>query len=129
MALDLNALTKAHVKIRDARSLLAKEFEASDKELKAKQLRLEAEMLRTLQTSNVDSMRTDSGTFYRQEEVTPSGSDWEAFYRWVAEHDAFDFLERRIKKTCVKEYMDTHDGALPPGVSVHKEFVVRVRRS
>ena len=127
--MDINALTKAHVRIRDARAALKKTFDAEDGVLKAKQERLEGEMLRILQQGNVDSIKTDSGTFYRQEDITPRGDDWDAFYQWVAANDAFDALERRIKKTFVKEYMETHDGAIPPGVSVYREYVVRVRRS
>ena len=129
MSVDANALTRAYVKLRDARAELNKQFEAKDTVLKDAQKILENAMLRMMQDSKVESVRTDSGTFYRQEEVTPTGQDWEAFYAWVLEHNAFDALERRIKKTFIKEYMDANDKALPPGVSVFREFVVRVRRS
>lgn len=127
--MDINKLTSVHLKIRDARSDLKRKFEEEDRKLKIKQERIENEMLRFLQDSNTGSVRTESGTFYRQEEITPTGSDWDAFYRWVRENDAFDALERRIKKTFVKEYMETHEGGIPPGVSVYREYVVRVRRS
>lgn len=127
--MNINALTKAYVKIRDARTALKRQYDEEDQKLKGKLERLEAEMLRFLQESNLDSAKTESGTFYRQEEITPTGSDWDAFYKWVADNDAFDALERRIKKTFVKEYMETHEGAIPPGVSVYREYVVRVRRS
>lgn len=127
--MDINLLTKAYIKMRDARQTLKRQFDEEDQKLKGKMERLEGEMLKFLQDNNTDSVKTTSGTFYRQEEVTPTGSDWDAFYTWVAKNDAFDALERRIKKTFVKEYMETHDGAIPPGVSVYREYVVRVRRS
>ena len=129
MGIDANALTKAHVRIRDARAVLKKQFDADDAVLKGKQDRLESEMLRILQDSKMESIRTESGTFYRQEDLVPSGADWDAFYRWVAANDSFEALERRIKKTFIKEYMDANEGALPPGVSVHRTYVVRIRRS
>ena len=129
MSFDANALTNAYIRIREARHTLKQEFEKADRELHAKQDRLEAEMLRVLQTNNMESIKTEAGTFYRQEEVTPRGDDWEELYKWIAEHDAFDALERRIKRTFVKEYMDANEGAVPPGVSVFREYVVRVRRS
>lgn len=127
--MDVDRLAKAYIALREARSALKAEFEEKYKTLGAKQERLENEMLRFLQENNSDSVKTSNGTIYRQEELTPSGSDWEAFYNWVAENEAFDALERRIKKTFVKEYMEAHDGAPPPGVSVYREYVVRVRRS
>ena len=129
MSIDANAITKAYVRMRDARAELKKTFDLADRDLKAKQERLEAEMLRILHESNCESINTESGTFYRQEDMIPSGSDWEAFYAWVTEHQAFDALERRIKKTFIREYMESHEGRLPPGVSVFREYVARVRRS
>jgi hypothetical protein len=127
--MDTNALTKTYVKIRDARTALKRKFDEEDGKLKAKLERLEGAMLKFLQESGIDSAKTENGTFYRQEEITPTGSDWDRFYQWIAENDAFDALERRIKKTFVKEYMETHEGAIPPGVTVYREYVVRVRRS
>ena len=127
--MDLNKLVRVHIKIRDARTKLSEEFKASDAELKASQERIEGELLRTLQEQSVDSMRTEAGTFYRQEEIKPSAYDWDAFYKWIAENDAFDALERRVKKDFVKAYMADQEGGLPPGISVHREYVARVRRA
>jgi hypothetical protein len=126
---DMNKLTKVYIKIRDARSKLKKDWEQQDAALKEKLERLEGEMLRFLNDTQQNSSKTDSGIVYRQEEITPTGADWNAFYQWVKDHDAFDALERRIKKTFVKEYMDANGGGIPPGVSVYREYVVRVRRA
>jgi hypothetical protein len=127
--LDLTKVVKAHVAIRDARNAHRKDYEAKDAELKASQEKLEAVMLDHLNTHGMESVRTEHGTFYRQEDITPSASDWNALYDWIKEHDAWDALERRIKKTFIKEYSEAHDGGLPPGVSTYRQYVVRVRRS
>jgi len=127
--MDMDRLVKAHLKIRDARRDLKKKFDEQDRDLKGKQERLEAEMLRFLNENKIDNSKTAAGTFYRQVDTIPTGSDWEAFYDWVKENDAFDALERRIKKGFINEYMEEHGGETPPGVSVHKQYVIRVRRS
>jgi hypothetical protein len=127
--MDLGKLVKTYIKIRDARAEKKKAFELEDGQLKEHLGKIEAVLLGHLNTTGGESVRTDEGTFYKQEEITPTGSDWDRLYAWVKEEDAFDALERRIKKTFIKEYMETHEGALPPGVSVHREYVVRVRRS
>lgn len=129
MSLDMTKIVKAHIAIRDARRVLAEQFNTRDADLKTKQARLEAEMLRFMQASNMDSVRTEAGTFYRQEVIKPSGADWEALYKWIKDHEAFDALERRIKATFIKDYMDEHDGETPPGVNIHREYVARVRRA
>lgn len=128
-ALDMNAITRAFIKIRNARADLKHRYDTEDGELKAKQAQLEAVMLDHLIRTRSEAMRTDAGTFYRQEDIKPSCADWSSFYSWIKDNDAFDALEQRIKKTFVKTFMETHDGAMPPGVSVHREFVVRVRKA
>lgn len=126
---DVNRLTKAYIKLRDARSELKKDWEKEDAKFKEKLEKIEGALLKFLNETQQNSSKTDAGIVYRQEEITPTGADWDAFYGWVAKNNAFDALERRIKKTFIREYMDTHDGGIPPGVSVYREFVVRVRRS
>lgn len=122
-------LVKTYIKMRDALTEKRRAFEAEERDIKEKMKILEGALLQHLQDAGAESVQTKAGTFYRQIEVTPSGSDWDAFYKWVAEHNEFEALERRIKKTFIKDYMETHEGTLPPGVSVYKEYVVRVRRS
>jgi hypothetical protein len=127
--IDLGQVTKAHINIRDARTALRKQYEEADADLKKSQEKLESVMLDHLNRHGMDSVRTEAGTFYRQEEITPSAADWNALYDWIKDNDAWDALERRIKRTFVKEYQEAHNGGLPPGISVFREYVVRVRRS
>lgn len=134
MSIDVEKLVRVYKKMRDARSALAKKFKIEDDDLKAKMEIIGNAMLSFLNSTNQESARTKEGTFYKQIETKPIGSDWGAFYRWVAENDAFDFLEKRIKVTEVVKYMAENKdaegrAALPPGVSVNQEFVIRVRKA
>lgn len=127
--MDVSKLARAYVRLRDTRAERKKEFEAGDNVLKEHMETIENHMLKLLTEQGIESVKTEAGTFYRQEDVIPQGSDWGAFYQFVREHDAFDFLEKRITKNAVKQYMEQNEGALPPGVSVFRKFVVRVRRA
>jgi hypothetical protein len=127
--MDYEKVTKAYLAIRDKRHAIKRAYETEDAKLKADLTKLEAVMLRHLNDTGLESAKTTNATFYKQEELKPSASDWQAFYDWIKENDAFDALERRIKTAFVKEHMEVHDGALPPGVSIHREYAVRVRRA
>lgn len=127
--MDHEKLVRVYLNIRKARDENTRLYKEKDAELKAEMEKVESAMLMTLQETNSSSIKTDSGIFYKQEEITPTGADWDAFYHWVAQNDAFDFLEKRIKRTAVKEYMEAHEGGIPPGVSVFREYCVRVRRA
>lgn len=127
--MDVEKMVRVYIKIRDKSIERQRAFDEEQQALKTQMAMIEGSLLQHLHNTNSESVRTDAGTFYRQEDIKPSGTDWDALYRWIAENNEFEALERRIKKTFVKEYMDTHDGAVPPGVAVHREHVVRVRRA
>ncbi len=126
---DISKMTRVYIKIRDARAALKRQFEEEDGKLKAQLETLDSEFLRTLEANKVDSMKTEFGTVYRTEDIQPQAEDWQKLYDYIREHDTFEALEKRITKKFVKEFMDAHDGALPPGVRVYRKFAVNVRRS
>jgi hypothetical protein len=127
--MDYNKMVQVYVKIRDRRSELKKAFEAEDNALKAKQELLENTMMGGLDTMGVESIRTEHGTVYKSETMIPSAADWAAVYAYIREHDAFEMLEKRLTRKAVKEFMEAHDGGLPPGVQVFRKYEVNVRRS
>lgn len=126
---DFNAIVAAYIKIREAKQEAAKAAEAVDAEFKEKLQKLEGVLLKHLNDSGTESVRTAAGTFYRQEDVRPNIVDDTAFYSWIKDNDAFDALERRVKKTFVTQFMEVHEGLPPPGIATSREYVVRVRRS
>lgn len=133
--MDLNKIIGVYTKIRDKRSEIKKAYETQDNALKANLEQIEAVLLRQLIATQSDSTRTEAGTFYRQKDIMPSCSDWAALYAWIKENDAFDALERRVKKGFITDYMEEHgkddDGntILPPGVNIHTKYVIRVRKN
>lgn len=127
--MDNNKLVAAYRKIRDARSAATKAYEAKDAEYKEKLETLETAMLKILLDANTNSMATDAGTFYKTEVIKPAAADWDTFYNWIIENNALDALERRIKVAFVKDYMEQHEGEIPPGLNVYRENKVTVRKA
>lgn len=130
--MDIEKLTKAYIAIRDRRTEIKKAFDEQYNDLGSKLDRLEAELLRFMQDNKSEAIKTTFGTVYRQEEVKPSCSDWSALDAWEKANpdiNASDILEKRVSKKFITEYMEANDGALPPGVSIYREYVARVRRS
>lgn len=126
---NLGRLVQVYTAIRDARTAKRHAWEAADLELETDQDKLKVVMLDILNRTGANSIATDSGTAYKQEKVKPSVADWSAFYDWVLEDkERFEAIEKRIKSTFVKEFMDQNEGALPPGVNVIREYEITVRR-
>jgi hypothetical protein len=129
-ALDMAALAAAYVKIRNAKHDVKAKADAEIAELDAKLETLANAALSHMNAHGMDNIKTEAGTLYRQEQVKPNIADDKAFYDWIVANDAVaDALERRVKVGFVKEFMDNHDGLPPPGVSVAREYVVRVRKA
>jgi hypothetical protein len=125
---DLEKRVRVYRRIRDAKLALSKKFKAEEKVLNEKLELVSNDMLRILNETRQDSARTSDGTVYKQKDILPRATEWLSFYEWIKLKNAFDFLERRIKKTAVKQYMEDNEGALPPGVAVLETIVIRVRK-
>lgn len=126
---NLDQIVQAYSAIRDARAAKRHQWEAEDLALEEDQNKLKVYMLGLLNATGAKSINTEHGTVYRSEKIKPSAADWPAIYAWIAENpERFELLEKRLKSTFVREHMEEHEGAAPPGVNVHREFEVSVRR-
>lgn len=126
--IDVERFVRVWRKIRAARKELAKAFKAQDDDLKGKQEIISTELLAFLNRTNQKSARTNDGTVYKQKEMLPSCSDWSAFYAWIKENDAFDFLHKRITVAEVARYMEDNEDGPPPGVRIMESWVIRIRK-
>lgn len=126
--ISLDRVVQAHNAIRDARAAKRKVFDTEDALLEADQHKLKVWMLDILNKTGAKSVVTDQGTVYRREVLKPSAADWGAIWEWAKDNDGFDIVERRLKAGFIKEFMEANEGRLPPGVNVHREFEVSVRR-
>lgn len=126
---DLSRLVSAYTALGDARTVRRRAYEKDDLELEEGQKKLKALMLQTLNDNGAKSIATDAGTAYRTEKIKPSAADWSAIHTWIMEDpERFELLERRLKSTFISDFMEANDGAIPPGINVHREYEVSVRR-
>lgn len=126
---NLAQVVQVFTTIRDARTAKRKAWEEEDLKLEEDQHKLKVLMLQLLNETGAKSINTDYGTVYRSEKIKPSAADWTAIYAWIAANpERFELLEKRLKSTFVKEFMEENEGAIPPGINVHREFEVSVRR-
>lgn len=125
----LDKLVKIYVKMRDKLSEEKRSFEATKKNLDEQMATVATELKARATQQGVEGFKTDFGTVYLSETMKTSCGDWEAFGKFLKNHDPLEFLEKRISSTAVKEYMKRTDGQLPPGVSIFKEIEARVRRA
>ena len=125
----LDKLVQAYKAIGDARTVKRHQWEEEDQKLEAGQLKIRAAILQIMNATGASSIRTDHGTAIRSFKTKPSVADWSAVYAWImADPERFELMEKRVKSTFVKEYMDANNGQPPPGINVYQEYEISVRR-
>ena len=109
------------------------ELEAKHKEelagLNEKLERLDAFLLGNLQDLGVDSFKTGMGTVFTTQRMQAQVPDKGALTDYLRSNpDDIELLQTRISTTVLKDWMEKHNGATPPGVAARIERTVSVRR-
>ena len=121
-------LTKAYIKIRAERALLAADFKEKDGALTRQQEILKRALLDYCDSHNVESVRTSEGLFYRSTRTKYWTGDWESMYEFIKEHDMPEFLDRRLNQTNVKQFLEENPDVMPKGLNIDTEYVISVRK-
>ena len=128
--ISLPKLVKAFRALREERSNLKSDFEAEDKRLAAKQDKIKEVLLTHCRENDINSVRTDEGTFTRTKKVNYWTNDWEKLYEFILEHQIPDILQRRISQTNLKEWLEDENnkGLLPKGLQADAEYTITIQK-
>lgn len=124
---NLDAVVARYIQLRDIKAAKKKAYEADVEQVDKAMEKIENALLKHLNASQSESVRTESGTFYKQRKTSVTTADREAFLRFCREQDQWPLLEVRPSKTAVEQYRDDNKD-LPPGVNWSETTVVNVRR-
>jgi len=125
----VDKLVGTFVKIRDKRSALKQKYEADDAELKASLDAIKHELLATCKTVGAESIKTKFGTAIRSIKSRYWTGDWDSMYSFIADHNAFGLLEKRVHQTNMKQFLDEHPDLKPAGLNIDHEYDITVRRN
>lgn len=111
--LTADRLTKIYVKIREKRRELAKQ----DKELEDQLSEVSAALLEICKEQGAATIRTEHGTISRRVSRRYWTNDWQSFFNFVKEHDAFALLQQRINNTNMDQFLEENPDLHPPGLN------------
>jgi hypothetical protein len=117
-------LVEAYINIRDA--IADKNAEVDS--LKEQQKAISDRLLELCAEKNLDGFKTEYGTVNRRLSSHYWTSDWEQFYQFVKDNDAFHLLEKRIHNTNMKEFLANKPEGLPEGLQCKNEYAITVRK-
>lgn len=118
-------LVKAYVKIRDKRAELSKQ----DSALEEQQVLIQQELLNICKETGTDGLKTKFGTVSRRLSKRYWTSDWESFYKFIKDNDAFHLLQQRMSDGNISTFLEENPDLHPPGLNADASYVISVRRS
>lgn len=124
----LDDLIKKYLKLRDAKSELEAKHKAETQRYTQAMTKIEQLLLAEFNETGQDSAKTAVGTAYKSVRTSAKVADRDAFLDFVRENDAWGFVENRVNKTAVEEFLAEHE-QLPPGVDVTRSATINIRRS
>jgi len=86
-------------------------------------------MLELCKENNADSIKTPAGTIMRRVETRFWTNDWDSFYSFVEEEDAFGLFEKRIHQGNMKQFLEENPDKMPKGLMSDSKYKITVRRS
>jgi hypothetical protein len=122
-------LADIYIKIRDRRDELKRNFEEEYAKLGEQLDVLSSEMLELCKENNADSIKTPAGTIMRRVETRFWTNDWDSFYDFVNEEDAFGLFEKRIHQGNMKQFLEENPDKMPKGLMSDSKYKITVRRS
>jgi uncharacterized protein YjaZ len=122
-------MTKAYIRIRDAKAKLKLEYETEDKKFTEQMDTIKRALLDHCKEHGVDSVRTASGLFYRSMKTRYWTGDWQAMHAFIMERGLPEFLEKRLNQTAVKAYIEENPEITLPALNVDSEYSISVRKA
>ena len=117
-------LADIYIKMRDQ----IRGLEDKVKAIKHEQLMVTDKMLELCSAQDANSLATTNGTISRRLNSSYWTSDWDSFYNFVKDNDAYHLLEKRIHNTNMKEFLADNPDAVPMGLQAKRQYVISVRK-
>jgi hypothetical protein len=117
----------AYIKLRDIKGNIERKHKEELKPINDNMHKLENWLASKLQEQGAESFKTKHGTAFFQTASSATVKDWAETLKFVQSKNEWSFLEARVNKTAVRDYIES-TGNVPPGVDYRETVVVRVRR-
>lgn len=126
--LNLEQTVKVYLNIRNAIEKMEERHKTELQELKDQFEIVGNYLLEFCNSQNLDSVKTAAGTISRRVTSRYWTSDWDSMYRVIMEHDAPHLLEQRIHQGNMRQFVEEHPEAFPPGLNSDSKYTVSVRK-
>lgn len=125
---NIEGLVEKYIAARDKKQAIMNEAKERCAKIDGVLDKIEGILLAAFDETGLESVKTASGTAYKQTRNAYSVADWDNVLAFIRENEMWHMLERRVAKSAVDAYREETD-ALPPGLDARSEVVINIRRS
>lgn len=126
--IDINKLVKVFIKMRDHKAALAAAYKEEDDKIQSQMDTVRHALLGYCKDKGVESVRTESGMFYRTVRTKYWTSDWEQMGSFILEHKCPDLLEKRIHQGNMMAFLQENPTLRPVGLNIDSEYTITVKK-
>src|SRR5260221_3413462 len=126
---DAAAIVKKYIELRDFVQEEAKLHAARMKPYTDGMELLEAAAHALMKETKQDALSTEFGTAFKVPKSSVTCSDKEAFHVWVRKTNAWGFLTGHVVKEAVDDWIELHEGQVPPSLKYESWIAVQFRRA
>ena len=113
----LGKLVRVYLKMKEKNDDLTAAYKEQTQKLSEQMATVKSALLEYCKEHGVEGARTKSGLFYRTTTTNYWTNDWAAMHKFVLEHQVPDLLEKRLHQGNMKQFLEEHPDALPPGLN------------
>jgi hypothetical protein len=117
---------EGYIKLRNIKNELSKKHKAEMAPINEDMKKIEAGLLNIMNQQGLQNIGTEESTVYKLKRTSVKVNNWNDCLSFIQDNNAWQFLERRVSKTMVVEYLE-EEGVLPPGLSSTTEITIGVR--
>jgi len=88
---------------------------------------LEQGLLATMAAQDIEQSRGNVATATVSTTTVPNVIDWDSFYAFIKENDAFYLLDRRPATLAYRELLEAREGEAIPGVQPYDRITISLR--
>lgn len=110
-------LTAVFFKAKEKLAGLQAQHEAAERDLKERIKTIEELLIERLHEEKLTSVKVAEGTFGVTEKKVYKTDDMDSVRQFAAEAGEFGIFNMSLSLTGVREYIERHEGSLPPGVT------------
>jgi hypothetical protein len=124
----VDKLIGAYLKLRNKKDSIEAAAKQQTDNIAKLMTKLEQQLLQQCDAQGVDSFKTEHGTAFIKETDYASVEDWDAVIAFIEKNKAYEFLTKKVNKIPVREFIEEHNGEMPPGMSygVRRGLTVRI---